>query len=321
MMTLHKDKNAFRDLIQLTSKKLNISDIYIEKDYWVVYILHLLSNSKYSKNIVFKGGTSLSKAYNLIKRFSEDIDLQLLNFNGNDNQKKKFIKKIEKEITQDLDYLKDHPRESKHGNIRKTIYNYDKETDNDVFFQASKEIVLEINAMSTPDPYEIKKIRTYIADFLLLENKKEFINEYGLNDIEVYVLNKNRTFIEKIFALLDYSFLDNYIEELSKKIRHLYDVYMLIMNKEVYNFFNSDQFYYMANRVVIENDFYNKRKDTIYTKSVLFNIDELNKLERNYKNDFSAFLFGDLPEFDNVKIEFSKILKKIEYWEINYRNI
>lgn len=47
----------------------------IEKDWWVCILLKAIFQSKYADSIVFKGGTSLSKAYNLIQRFSEDIDL------------------------------------------------------------------------------------------------------------------------------------------------------------------------------------------------------------------------------------------------------
>lgn len=50
----------------------------VEKDFWVCYILDYLFNRfKYKDSLIFKGGTSLSKAYRVIKRFSEDIDLIL----------------------------------------------------------------------------------------------------------------------------------------------------------------------------------------------------------------------------------------------------
>ena len=69
-MTLHENKDAFKDAIRAVSDYLGIRDIYIEKDYWVTYILERLSRSPNSRNVVFKGGTSLSKVYNLIERFS-----------------------------------------------------------------------------------------------------------------------------------------------------------------------------------------------------------------------------------------------------------
>ena len=65
-------------VIQNTADKLNMSKAIVEKDLWVCIILkYLFQDFKYKNSIVFKGGTSLSKVYKLIERFSEDIDLAL----------------------------------------------------------------------------------------------------------------------------------------------------------------------------------------------------------------------------------------------------
>lgn len=55
----------------------NLSQVILEKDFWVSWLLAVLFRSKYQDVIVFKGGTSLSKVFNVIERFSEDIDLSL----------------------------------------------------------------------------------------------------------------------------------------------------------------------------------------------------------------------------------------------------
>lgn len=317
-MKLHLNKEDFKDLITLTAKDMNILEVYIEKDYWVCYILKNLSESEYLENIVFKGGTSLSKAYGLIERFSEDIDLQLINFEGGDSKKKNFIKKIESIISEGLNLLDNHPRESKSGNIRKTIYSYKKLIEESNFFQGSQELVLEINSMSTPEPYEKREIRTYISEFLEKTNK-EYIKEFDLESFYVNVLDKKRTFVEKIFAVMDFSFESNYIEELSNKIRHIYDLYILFNDKEVNEFFNSNEFYKMASKVVVENDFFGKRKNIKYSESVLYNIDELDKVKKVYGEVFSKFVFGLLPEFDLIKGVIKEILEKIKIWERDFR--
>lgn len=74
-MNLHKNLQEFYDTILVVSEKLNISPAIIEKDYYVTIFLEALS--KRVKNLLFKGGTSLSKCYKIINRFSEDIDLTL----------------------------------------------------------------------------------------------------------------------------------------------------------------------------------------------------------------------------------------------------
>ena len=86
-MYLHKeDKELFRDIISLTSQKLGISEDIVEKDYYVTLILKKLSKIKYP--VVFKGGTSLSKAFNVLNRFSEDIDITFSEHLGEARRKK-----------------------------------------------------------------------------------------------------------------------------------------------------------------------------------------------------------------------------------------
>ena len=77
-MNLHLDKNNFEGAIVAAAEYFEIPEIFIEKDYWVTYALHQLFHSDLKDLIVFKGGTSLSKCYNLIQRFSEDIDMVIV---------------------------------------------------------------------------------------------------------------------------------------------------------------------------------------------------------------------------------------------------
>lgn len=74
-MNLHKNKQEFYDTLLAVGNKFNTSPAIIEKDYYVTLFLDALS--KRVPNLVFKGGTSLSKCYKIINRFSEDIDLTL----------------------------------------------------------------------------------------------------------------------------------------------------------------------------------------------------------------------------------------------------
>jgi len=80
-----KEKIAYFDL---AAAKLNIMPLLIEKDFWVCWVLKLLfSLDNIGKHLTFKGGTSLSKCYNVIRRFSEDVDISIernyLNHNRN----------------------------------------------------------------------------------------------------------------------------------------------------------------------------------------------------------------------------------------------
>lgn len=91
-MNLHSDGALFLELVQVAAQRLQVPEAYIEKDYWVTRALKHLSESPDAGVVVFKGGTALSKAYKLINRFSEDIDLAIC-FNGHTGPDKSHDKK------------------------------------------------------------------------------------------------------------------------------------------------------------------------------------------------------------------------------------
>lgn len=64
-------------------------------------------------------------------------------------------------------------------------------------------------------------------------NREDF-TDYELESFFVNVLDKKRTFVEKFFTVMNFSFESNYVEELPNKIRHIYDLYILFKDKEVY---------------------------------------------------------------------------------------
>ena len=76
-----------QSIFQEVAVKMRLPPTAVEKDWWVVRTLELVFASSIAPHTVFKGGTSLSKAWRLIDRFSEDIDLALdRNFLGFDKQ-------------------------------------------------------------------------------------------------------------------------------------------------------------------------------------------------------------------------------------------
>jgi predicted nucleotidyltransferase component of viral defense system len=65
-MNLHHNTQLFSQTLRAASQYLKINLGFVEKDYWITLILQRLSDSKFSNDAVFKGGTSLSKGYRLI---------------------------------------------------------------------------------------------------------------------------------------------------------------------------------------------------------------------------------------------------------------
>ena len=66
-----------RQVFEQTAARMNLAEIAVEKDFWVCWTLNKLFTLPCGQHLTFKGGTSLSKVWNLIDRFSEDIDITI----------------------------------------------------------------------------------------------------------------------------------------------------------------------------------------------------------------------------------------------------
>ncbi|MCD7954566.1 MAG: nucleotidyl transferase AbiEii/AbiGii toxin family protein [Lachnospiraceae bacterium] len=85
-MFLHENREIFQDLIINAAHYTGKENTIVEKDYYITLILHNLSNTY--DNCVFKGGTSLSKGFRVIDRFSEDVDITFDEHIGKQRRKK-----------------------------------------------------------------------------------------------------------------------------------------------------------------------------------------------------------------------------------------
>ena len=142
-MKLHENKTLYRQAIQFTADKMKIPAIYIEKDYWVTYALVTIFNNEIGKDTVFKGGTALSKCYNMIERFSEDIDLVVLRREEEtDSKLKSKLKAISTVVDAVLPELTIEGITHKMGMNRKTAHSYNKEFKGD-YGQVRDVIVVE----------------------------------------------------------------------------------------------------------------------------------------------------------------------------------
>ena len=98
-MYLHEDKEAFKEIIEIVADYSNRTPTVIEKDYYVTLILRLLASQL--EHCVFKGGTSLSKGFHVINRFSEDIDITFNEHIG-EIRRKKLKNNVLKGISEEL---------------------------------------------------------------------------------------------------------------------------------------------------------------------------------------------------------------------------
>ncbi len=220
-MYLHKEnRELFHDAILLTSQKLEVSEDIVEKDYYVTLILKKLSSIEYP--VVFKGGTSLSKAFEVIDRFSEDIDITFTEHLG-EARRKKLKYKILKPIADELGLvIRNFDSVESDKNLNHYDFYYESVVGDRVTNAIPSYVKLETSLMSYSFPTEERQLSNYILN--ALENEeKEFIEKYALEEFPMRVQSLNRTLIDKIFAVCDY-----YMQgKAHRNARHLYDIYKL----------------------------------------------------------------------------------------------
>lgn len=248
-MILHNDNAIFRQAVEFTAQEMRILPIYIEKDYWVTYVLKIIFQEKAGDDAVFKGGTALSKCFSLIDRFSEDIDLVVVRHEGEtDSKMKSKLRAISDAVKKHLPEKEVDGMTVKRGMNRKTVHEYDKAFKGN-FGQVRDTIVLEASWLGHPEPYETKQVKTYIHDMMISRGQESLIPEYGLEPFEVKVLSPKRTICEKIMSLVRFSYSDNPLEDFRKKIRHTYDLHFLLADTGLSSFFDSDDFNEMLLKV------------------------------------------------------------------------
>jgi hypothetical protein len=328
-MNLHLDKDNFEGAIVATANYFKIPEIFIEKDYWVTYALHQLFHSEVKDLIVFKGGTSLSKCYSIIKRFSEDIDLVVIK---NDVDTGSELRRRLKDITtiidrSILDKVADHPNTNKKGSIRKIVYSFPKVGLGGKYGEVKDDITLEVSHLGNFEPNVTKPIRTLIAEYINSTQNIELITQFGLGDFEVKALAVERTFCEKIISLVRFSYTESPITDLSNKVRHTYDLTLLLRLDSIKDFVNSDSFGIMLLQVAKDDDkaipnnkewLYNHPKEALIFSDTVMVWNVLKKVYSGTK--FNELLIGnEKPPHENDIFETLVFLsERIEVisWEV-----
>lgn len=242
-----------RNLIfRLAADESQIPFEIIEKDFWVVWILErLFSMEELKSHLTFKGGTSLSKVYDIIHRFSEDIDLSIekdfLGFDQAKDPEKAVSKKKQQAAIEELGkacsvYVQGKLLTELRANIAEKLgsekgwklfvdpVDPDKQT---LLFEypttGSKDgyirpfVKIEMGARSEHWPVSLHKIQSYAKITL-----KEKIHE---DAVAVKVLNAERTFWEKATILHQYAHLPEEKKIPARISRHLYDFFCLLQSE------------------------------------------------------------------------------------------
>ena len=221
-MYLHENEKLFIEIIKNTKSYTGFDLEIIEKDYYVTLILKLIEKkSSIIGDVVFKGGTSLSKCYKVIDRFSEDIDITFTEHIG-DSRRKKLKYNVMKSLSDEL-HLPITNWNDIQSDRNLNAYSFYYES---LFDEEYKAIIKGVKVETALDSYSFPTEKMLISSFIgdyLMETDPELVHKYSLEPFEMRVQSLSRTFIDKVYASCDY-----YMQGKSRRLsRHLYDLYKL----------------------------------------------------------------------------------------------
>lgn len=207
--------SEWKEIIETVARELGRSEQMVEKD--TIQSMFLCELAKEDIPFVFKGGTSLSKAYNLIDRFSEDIDLSM---NRRPTQSERaHSKDVIISIAESLGLILSNPGDIKSRfDYNKYVFNYDS-----MFAEIPLEIIIETSYYQSVYPVEKHVVGSFVGKFCTEKNIELPVVFEGA-EVVMNVQSVERTFIDKVFAVCDYK-IQNMQDRDS---RHLYDISKLI---------------------------------------------------------------------------------------------
>lgn len=324
------NENDRKALFHNTAAKMGMTDAIVEKDFWVCYMLdYLFHRSAWKDNIAFKGGTSLSKAYGLIERFSEDIDL-ILDWRV-------------------LGYGIDEPWQER-SNTKQDIFNKEANARAEVFLRdtflpatladLTAELGQKINCfIDDSDPQTIKIVYpNSFSDSSILQEirleigalaawtpvKEATITPYSAQlyerlfaqpSTDVLTVLPERTFWEKVTILHREAFRPEDRPFPSRYSRHYYDLYKM-MKSSVKDSALADK--NLLERVVkFKDKFYHcpwARYDLAKCSTMRLLPPDYNmtKLRADYEH-MQNMLFGEKPIFDEIMDTMAKLEEEINH--------
>jgi predicted nucleotidyltransferase component of viral defense system len=221
---LREQPDDLAALVSRTSEATGIPAAFIEKDFWVVELLRSVSAPLEGAHAVFKGGTSLSKAYGLIDRFSEDVDILLVADGASAGQRDRLLKAVCERAERDLALAADLVFSTR-GVVRNVRFKY-RPSQRDR--RISEGVLLEMGIRGNPDPHEDRPLRSYVAAHAVDVLEVDEAEFHEFTPFTVTVLRPERTLVEKLSLLHHLETLHPEAIAASDKGRHLYDIYHLL---------------------------------------------------------------------------------------------
>ena len=330
-------------MVQKVAELMHIDEAAAEKDWWVTAVLFALFKTKVAKYLLFKGGTSLSKGWNIINRFSEDIDMALgrefflkekqltcaqcstntqihhLREKGQDYIFGEFKEDLQKQLmTLGLNVKVIAENELPDENGKTKTVDHDKDP-SVIYIQypslyqnettyATPVVKIEISVLSMDEPFEMKRISSLIEQVFPDEDVDSDIVQH------IKTVSPARTFLEKAFLLC---------EEYQKKTprtyrmsRHLYDLEKLSHTPYMEMALNDSDLYYDI--VEHRKKFYHVGyvdydKELPSSITILPTKNLIPYFEDDYKAMRLSFIYGDSLNFDELLIFLEKLQERFRH--------
>ncbi|HWN74076.1 MAG TPA: nucleotidyl transferase AbiEii/AbiGii toxin family protein [Solirubrobacterales bacterium] len=303
----HPDFAAF---LTAAAADSGLPETFVEKDYWITEILRTIATTL-GERAIFKGGTSLSKGWNLLDRFSEDIDLfvdpdaepPLASTRAIDRT----MKKLNGEVSA-IDGLEFVPAESQTtgGRGRTDTFRYHSHFPLLEGFPPT--VRLEPGIQSGKQPTARVKISSIVGELLIARGAAGELDLEGIEPFEMDLLHFRRTFVEKLFAI--HGKVERLKQEgvsLGRDVRHYADLYVLAGRPEVIEMLESDEYeairldYDEKSRTYFPNSYRPPPGLRFTSSDALFPPDELRaRIEPGYEEECQRLFFRPHPSFGKV---------------------
>lgn len=320
-------------LFRNTARKMQVAEAIVEKDFWVCFTLdYLFYKNRWHDSFAFKGGTSLSKAYNIIERFSEDIDLildwRILGYEKDEpllipsnNKRGKFVLESRNRL---FSFLKNEFTPVFKKDIeeilgRKINIYVDPNDDGVVNFEYPASfsddsilnvIRLEIGALAAWTPTHMETIRTYVYDY--------YPQIFEKGDTTILTTTLERTFWEKATILHQEAQRAEDSKVPSRYSRHYYDLYCMVKKGVLDSAINDEEL--LIKVAEFKRKFYPRswahyELARIGTLKLYPAESSISDLRKDYES-MQKMIYGESPSFDDLL----KFIKETEE-HINKKNV
>ncbi len=310
----HPDFAAF---LTAAATESELPETFVEKDYWITEILRTIATTL-GERAIFKGGTSLSKGWDLLDRFSEDIDLfvdpTIEPTLRNERAINRAMKKLNREVAAipGLDFVRAGSK-TIGGRGRMDTFLYRSHFPELEGFPPT--VRLEPGIQSGKQPTMTIEISSIVGRLLTKREAADELHVEGLQPFEMTLLHFRRTFVEKLFAI--HGKVERLKESgapLGRDVRHYADLYVLAGRPEVAAMLASNEYdeikvdYDEKSRAFFPRS-YRPPPDLRFTNSdALFPPDDLRAaIEPGYEQECRRLFFRPHPTFDNVLERFAEI--------------